>query len=293
MYFRRAGFAVESVGGRKRAAARRFIRDSNYAPNSLRCRLNHMIRSILVYAFVGLYILLLAPPAMLWRLFSGDCSLVYRLARFCIRTAGWACGVRVQAHGLEKITPGKTFVFLSNHQGNFDGPVLLHTIPLDWKALIKSEMMRLPVLSLVLRKLQFVPIERLNAKNAHAGIELGARLLQEGNSFVAFPEGTRSRDGRLGEFKKGVFIMAIKAQIPIIPITILDSAAILPPGKFTIRPGRIRVIIHDPIVTEGMRFEDRNQLVSMTRDAIASGLPPNLRIEKPISQNPSTRTPGS
>jgi 1-acyl-sn-glycerol-3-phosphate acyltransferase len=233
-----------------------------------------MIRATLVYSFMAVYIFLLAPAGMLWSLLSGNNSLLYRLARFCIRIAGWISGVRVQVQGSDKIDERRTFVFLSNHQSNFDGPVLLHAIPRDWKALVKKEMMRLPVLSLVLRQVQFVPIERRNPKNAHAGIELGAQLLAEGKSFIAFPEGTRSRDGRLGEFKKGVFIMAIKAQTPVIPVTILDSAKILPPGKFAIRPGCIRVIFHDPITTEGMKFEDRNQLVQRTRDAITSGLPP-------------------
>jgi 1-acyl-sn-glycerol-3-phosphate acyltransferase len=152
------------------------------------------------------------------------------------------CGVRVEVQGIEKIAPGKTYLFLSNHQSNFDGPVLVHAIPRDWKALIKKEMMRLPVFSLVLKQVQFVPIERLNPKKAHAGIEFGARLLTEGKSFVAFPEGTRSRNGRLGEFKKGVFIMAIKAQVPVIPITILDSDKILPPGRYDIRPGRAKSV---------------------------------------------------
>jgi len=232
-----------------------------------------MIRATLVYLFVGLYILLLAPPGMLWTLISGNSALLYRLARFCIRTAGLMCRVKVSAQGREKILPGITYVFLSNHQGNFDGPVLLHLIPRDWKALIKKEMMRLPVFSLVLKQVQFVPIERLNPKRAHTGIEIGARLLAEGKSFLAFPEGTRSRDGRLGEFKKGVFIMAIKAQVPIIPVTILDSARIQRPGEYGIRPGCIHVIFHDPISTEGMNFEDRNRLVQLTRDAIASALP--------------------
>jgi 1-acyl-sn-glycerol-3-phosphate acyltransferase len=214
---------------------------------------------------------------MLWSLLSGNCSLIYRLGRFCIKTAGWICQVQVQVQGREKITQGKTFIFLSNHQGNFDGPVLLHVIPRDWKALIKKEMMRLPIFSLVLKQVQFVPIERLNPKNAHAGIEFGIRLLEEGHSFMAFPEGTRSSDGRLGGFKKGVFLMALKSQIPIVPITILGSADILPRGKYAIRPGCIRVIIHDPIVTEGMTIEDRHRLVALTRNAIASGLPPHLR----------------
>ncbi len=95
--------------------------------------------------------------------------LIYRLARFCIRAAGWMCGVRVHVQGREKIAPGMTYVFLSNHQGNFDGPVLVHAIPRDWSALIKKEMMRLPVLSLVLKQVQFIPIERSNPQGGPCG----------------------------------------------------------------------------------------------------------------------------
>jgi 1-acyl-sn-glycerol-3-phosphate acyltransferase len=235
-----------------------------------------MIRATLVYTFMSLYILLLAPPAVLYSIICGDRKLLYRLARFCIRFSGVLCGVRVSTQGLERIEPGQTYVFLSNHQGNFDGPVLCHAIPRDWAALIKKELMRLPVLSLVLKQVQFVPIERLNPQKAHSGIDLGVRLLAEGKSFVAFPEGTRSRDGRLGEFKKGVFVMAIKAQVPIIPVTIIGSAKIQPPGCYSIRPGCIDVIFHDPIPTEGMKLEDRNLLVEKTRSAIASRLPEGL-----------------
>jgi len=231
-----------------------------------------MIRATLIYFFVGIFILLFGPIGMLWALLSGDTALLYHFARWCVRAAGWLCGVRVDIRGKEKIQPGVTYVFLSNHQGNFDGPVLVHAVPRDWSALIKKEMMRLPVFSRVLKMVQFVPIERSNAKDAHAGIEMGTTLLSKGKNFVAFPEGTRSRDGRLGEFKKGVFLMAIKAQTPVIPVTILNSAKINPPGKYAIRPGRIEVIFHDPIETRGMTTEDRNRLVQLTREAIASPL---------------------
>jgi 1-acyl-sn-glycerol-3-phosphate acyltransferase len=231
-----------------------------------------MIRATLIYLFIGLYVTLMAPVGMLWTRVTRDGALLYRLARFGIRTAGWMGRVRVSVQGQENILPGITYVFLSNHQGNFDGPVLLHAIPRDWKAIIKKEMMRLPILSLVMKQVQFVPIERLNPKNAHTGIERGARLLKEGKSFLAFPEGTRSRDGRLGVFKKGVFIMAIKAQASIVPVTILNSAKIQPPGKYGIQPGCIRVIFHKPIATEGMTLGDRDRLVELTRDAISSAL---------------------
>jgi 1-acyl-sn-glycerol-3-phosphate acyltransferase len=229
-----------------------------------------MIRATLVYVFIGLYMLLMAPLGLLWVRITGKTALLYHLARFCIRAAGWMCQVRVTVQGRENILQNTTYVFLSNHQGNFDGPVLLHAIPRDWKALIKKEMMRIPLLSLVMRQVQFVPIERLNPKKARIGIDFGAKLLTEGKSFLAFPEGTRSRDGRLGAFKKGVFIMAIKAQAPIIPVTIVDSAKIQPPGKYAIHPGCIHVIFHKPIATKGMTLDDRDWLIQLTREAIAS-----------------------
>ena len=232
-----------------------------------------MIRATAVYLFLGLFVAIAAPPAMLWVLITGNPHLIYVLGRFGIRAAGWMSGVRVVIEGREKVLPGHTYVFLSNHLGNFDGPVLSHVIPRDCRALIKQEMMHLPILSIVFKQAQLVPIERSNPKKAQMGIELGARLLQEGKSFFAFPEGTRSRDGCLGDFKKGVFIMAIKAQIPVFPITILGSNTIQRPGKYGIRPGTIHVIFHDPISTEGMGLEDRNRLIQQTRDAIASRLP--------------------
>jgi 1-acyl-sn-glycerol-3-phosphate acyltransferase len=233
-------------------------------------RKTRMIRSTAAYLFVSLYILALAPFALLWASISGDPSILYILARFCIRTAGWMAGIRVVVRGKENIALGQTYVFLSNHQGNIDGPVLVHVAPRDLRALVKAEMMRLPVFSNVLRKAGFIPIERTNPKKAHQGIELGIESLAKGNSFFAFPEGTRSRDGSLGEFKKGVFIMAIKAQIPVLPVTIRNSSKILPPGKFSFLPGTVEVTFHAPISTAGMTFEDRVRLVQLTREAIES-----------------------
>jgi 1-acyl-sn-glycerol-3-phosphate acyltransferase len=231
-----------------------------------------MLRATFVYLFVGLYILILAPFAMLWAYVSRNGAILYSLARLCIRVAGGMSGVRVNVQGREKIAPGVTYVFLSDHQGNFDAPVLIHVIPRDTSVLIKQEMMRIPVLSLVLKQVDFIPLDRLNPKKAQVGIERGAQLLANGKSFLAFPEGTRSRDGRLGDFKKGVFVMAIKAQAPIIPITLRNSAQVNPPGTYGVRAGCIDVVIHDPIETKGMTIEDRSRLVQTTRDAIASAL---------------------
>jgi len=232
-----------------------------------------MLRSMLVYLFVGSYILMVAPFAILWSLLAKETRTIYRLARFCIRIGGLISGVRVKITGREKADTGQNYLFLSNHQGNFDAPVLAHALPRDFRALVKKEVMKIPMLSLVLKTVRMVPIDRADPARARAGIDRGAQMLREGFSFIAFPEGTRSRDGRLGEFKKGVFIMALSSGTPIMPITLLNSGRIQPPGTFAIRPGTVEVIFHDPIPTVNLTMEDRERLAQMTRTAIASALP--------------------
>lgn len=234
------------------------------------------IRTTLVYVFIGLYLLIMAPLGMAWTFLTKDAAFIYHLARFCVRIAGLIGGVRVRIAGTEKLHAGQNYVFLSNHQGNCDGPVLLHAIPRDFRALIKKEMMRIPILSLVMRQVHFVPIDRSDPVKARASIDYGARLLSEGYSFIAFPEGTRSRDGSLGTFKKGVFIMALQAHTPVVPISIVNSSRIQPRGAYSIRPGTVGVVFHDPIITSEMSIADRERLVDLTRSAILSSLSKNV-----------------
>lgn len=231
-----------------------------------------MIRSTLAYLFVSLYLLVLSPIAMLWVVATRNAHIYFALGRFCIRVAGLITGVRVRVIGREKIRQGETYVFLSNHQSNCDIPVLTHVLPWDYRSLLKKELMRLPVLSTVLRHAQFVAVDRRDPNQSRASIDRAAELLRGGHSFISFPEGTRSRDGRLGEFKKGVFIMAIRAKRPVAPITLRNSSRIQPPGTYRIRPGIVDVTIHDPIPTDQMTVEDRDHLMNQTRDLIASAL---------------------
>ncbi len=231
-----------------------------------------MIRSTIVYLFIASYILILSPIALAWSGLTGKPTILYTLGRLCIRIAGLLAGVRVRIRGRERLLPEETYVYLPNHQGNCDVPVIAHAVPGNFSGLIKKEMMKLPVLSWVLKQAQFVPVDRKDPAKAHASVDRAAALLREGRPFVSFPEGTRSRDGRLGEFKKGVFIMAIKAQKPIVPITILNSNAIQPPGTYRIHPGSVEVIFHEPIPTLGLTLQDRDRLMVATREAISSAM---------------------
>ncbi len=243
-------------------------------------RIRVMIRSTLAYLFVAIYLLIMSPIAVILSVFTGNSAIIYRLARFCIRAAGFIAGVRVRIRGADKVAPGAAYLFLSNHQGNCDAPALAHALPRDFRAIVKKEVMRLPMLSMILRRVDFVPIDRKDPNQARAAIDRGASLLRGGLSFLAFPEGTRSRDGGLGEFKKGVFIMALKSRKPIVPVSIVNSSKIQPPGSYRIRPGEIEVVFHDPIPTEDLTIDDRDRLIELTRNAIERG----IRQDRQISE---------
>jgi len=234
-----------------------------------------MIRAVFIYLFVGLYILILGPVAMIWTLVARETRTIYNIARFCVRAAGWMARIRVRVRGKEKIVPGQNYVLASNHQGNFDGPVLFYTIPRDLRIVVKKEMMSIPVFNLVMKQVKCVAVDRTDPYKSRESIDRAAQLLREGYTFVTFPEGTRSRDGRLGPFKKGAFIMAIKAQAPVLPVTIVNSRLIQKRGEFAVHKGVVDLIIHDPIPTTGMTLQDRDRLMTLTRAAVESGLPTN------------------
>src|SRR5207249_3373205 len=121
----------------------------------------------------------MAPIAVVWTVVVRDTAILYKMARLAIRIAGWMCGIKISVRGKEKIRSGYNYVFLSNHQGNFDAPLLMHVIPRDCRAIVKQEMMRIPVLSLLMKMVRFVPIDRSRPAQALKSLEHGARLLKQ------------------------------------------------------------------------------------------------------------------
>jgi 1-acyl-sn-glycerol-3-phosphate acyltransferase len=243
-----------------------------------------MIRAVFIYLFVGLYILVLGPIAMLWTLLAGETRTIYRLARTCVRIAGWGARIGIRVRGKEKMVPGQNYVLVSNHQGNFDGPVLFYTIPRDLRIVVKKEMMSIPVFNLVMKQVKCVAVDRRDPYQSRQSIDRAAQLLTEGYTFLTFPEGTRSRHGFLGPFKKGAFVMAIKAQTPVLPVTILNSRSIQKPGEFAVHRGTIELVIHDPIPTAGLTLQDRDRLLAATRAAVESALPEEWSASPPARE---------
>ena len=230
-----------------------------------------MLRASLVTFVTFLYILVLGTPVVIYARVSGDGRAVYRVGLWGARMALWLAGVRLDVRGLEKIPGEGAKVFMSYHQSNCDPPALLVVLP-RVRCIAKREFFRVPILGAGMRVCRFIPLERQNRERAIAAVEQAVDALKAGHSFLAFPEGTRSPDGRLQPFKKGVFVMAIKAGVPIVPVSISGATAIMPKGKFAIRPGRVRITVHEPIATAGLSLDDRERLSHITRQSVLSGL---------------------
>lgn len=177
-------------------------------------------------------------------------------------------GLRVQVEGMEQLEPGRSYVFASNHTSFADIWVLFAHLPGSVRFVAKKELLSIPVFGQALRARGEIPINRTNLRDAFAAYDEAAERLQSGLSAIVFVEGTRSRDGKLHDFKKGPFVLAIRAGVPIVPVFIQGTFEALPPGGWYVRRRPITLKIGAPIPTAGCTFDDRDALVRQTRGAM-------------------------
>jgi 1-acyl-sn-glycerol-3-phosphate acyltransferase len=232
-----------------------------------------MIRAIFVCIVTFLYILVAGLPFLILARLTRNTDKLYQVGITGARLALWLSGVRLDVQGLEKIPHGRAAIYMPNHQSNCDPPAVISILP-PVLVLAKQEFFRVPVLGWAMIYRGFIPVDRKNREKAIAAVERAVESMKAGNSFLAFPEGTRSIDGRLQTFKKGLFVMAIKAGALIVPISVSGARQIMPKGQFVIHPGRVRITIHDPISAKNFALEERRDLINVTRQAILKGLDP-------------------
>jgi 1-acyl-sn-glycerol-3-phosphate acyltransferase len=192
---------------------------------------------------------------------------LYALGHGGARLALASAGIRYRVAGRENIPP-TAVVFCSNHESNVDPAVLFKSLHPQLHVLYKAELHRFPIMGTVFDVGGFVPIDRADRDKAMASIATGAESLRAGNSFLIFPEGTRSRTGHLLPFKKGGFIMAIQAQVPIVPVAIQGARAAMKKGSALVRPVRVSVRIGTPVPTAGLTLDDRDELIERVRREI-------------------------
>jgi len=210
-----------------------------------------------------------------WTYLTHDINFLYRTCMWAAFTGVRIAGVKVRTLGLEKIDPARTYVFMSNHISNLDPPITIPLIPRRSSVMVKRELFRVPIFGRIMRLGSLVPVDRGNRDAGLAAVRDALRVIQQGLNMTIYVEGHRSFDGKLLPFKKGPFYLAAECNVPVVPITISGTEAVMPKARFAIRPGMVTVEFHDPI--EPADFGDRDCLMAKVRAAINSGLPPELQ----------------
>ena len=233
-----------------------------------------MIRLIVVTIYMVLAVLFVGIPYILFASITGNIDALYWMGVRVLRGALWLGGVQVRIEGTENIPMG-VCVFVANHTSNSDPPAAVIAIPRRVALLAKKEVFRIPVVATALRLASIVPVDRADRDAAVASVEKAVEHLKNGVSFLVYPEGTRSPDGRLLAFKKGTFVMAIEAGVPVVPMSIAGAHRIMGKKELTIHPGVITVQFHPAINASEYTLDTRNELLARAHAAITSGLPPD------------------
>jgi 1-acyl-sn-glycerol-3-phosphate acyltransferase len=181
-------------------------------------------------------------------------------------------GLGLRVEGQQDLPRGQAFIYMANHQSNFDIPALFAGLPGQFRWLAKEELFHIPLFGLAMRRSGYIPINRTDRIKAVQSMNEAARRIAGGTSVAIFPEGTRSPDGSLLPFKKGGFMLALKSGAPIVPVAICGSHEIMPKHSRWIRGGTIRVRISPPLQTAGCTTADRDRLMEEVRKAIELGL---------------------
>jgi 1-acyl-sn-glycerol-3-phosphate acyltransferase len=214
----------------------------------------------------------LTPLILVCVLFGLD-GLLGAAGKAALRLGRPILGLRIEVAGIDRIRPGTPCVFMANHESFLDGPILFAVIPGLVRVILKKEVFRIPVVGPGMRSVGFVPVDRKGARGGPQSIERAARLMAgRGYSYLVFPEGTRSRDGRLQPFRRGGFFLALAGGAPIVPVTIRGTFALMPRGRFFVRPGLVRVEFHAPVAVEGHTVQGMARLMDGIRGVIASAL---------------------
>jgi len=235
-----------------------------------------MLRTLFIGVFLSLYILLVGPPLLVYTLITKNPDPVYwagvKGVMFFVR----AVGVRICVRGLERIPRG-VCLFVANHTSSADAPAVVGAIPRRIAILLKESLFKWPIAGQAFALAHFIPVNRGARDSAITSVEKATEALKAGQSFLIYPEGTRSPDGRLQEFKKGAVMMAIKVGVPIVPMVCSGAHRVMEKRSLVIHPGEILVEFLQPIDASKYSLEERDVLNEHVHQVMAAGLPPDQR----------------
>jgi len=190
----------------------------------------------------------------------------------CARAWSWlilkTTGVTVRVEGLERLDPGRSYVFAANHQSTYDIPIVFASLPFQLRIISKESLGRIPFLGWHLRRTGHVLVDR--ARPGAGTVKKMAKLVADSHSLIVFPEGTRSLDGSVARFKGGSFIIALDAGLPIVPISIVGSRHVMLKGQLVVKPGTVSLVVHDPIDTAAVPRGAARELAASVHDVVAA-----------------------
>jgi len=224
---------------------------------------------LLIYTLI---VILVAPVLLVcWVL--GLREPLMAIARWAMRVGRRVLGIDVEVSGLERFDHKASYVFMPNHLSFLDGPMMVMLIPQSVRVIMKKNVFGIPILGWAMRYVGCVPVDRRAGGGGIKSIEKAARSIREkGYSFLIFPEGTRSIDGKLQRFRRGGFYLAIMSGAPIVPVTIKGTFELMPKGQFGAKRGTVSVVFHPPVPVDGYSVGDMEGLIERVREAIRSGL---------------------
>jgi 1-acyl-sn-glycerol-3-phosphate acyltransferase len=235
-----------------------------------------MLRAIFICVFLPLYALLAGPPLLLYTLLSRNPNPLYKAGVGGVVSLMRAVGVKLRIEGRERIPAGAS-LFVANHTSSADAPAVVGAIPRRVAILLKESLFKWPIAGQAFALAGFIPVNRGDRDSAIASVEKATQSLRRGQSFLIYPEGTRSPDGRLQAFKKGAVVMAIKAGVPIVPVVCSGAHRVMRKRSLRIHPGEIVVEFLEPMDSSKYSFDERDELNDRVHDAMAAALPPDQR----------------
>jgi 1-acyl-sn-glycerol-3-phosphate acyltransferase len=244
-----------------------------------------IIRTVAVVLFLAFALVLVLPFLLLYSAITASADVMYEVAMKVVRTGLRVANIKVRVEGLETIPPG-VCIFAANHVSNVDPLAFIPAIPRRVSILVKRELFRIPILSTAMRMAKFVPVDRADKEAAAATVDVAVGVLRTGLSFAVYPEGTRSPDGRLRPFKKGISAMAIQAGVPIVPVSISGAQHLMRKGEWVMRPGEVVVRFGPAVDASQYTMERRAELLARVEELVAAGLPLD---QQPVSAHSSVR----
>ena len=230
-------------------------------------RSNPLIATLYIVLIV-LYTLVAGIPCFIITIFQPRGEANYWFIRKWATLVLWTCGVKLKVTGLENIPADGPFVLMSTHNSHFDIPILMKTVPRQFRIVAKKILFKIPLFGWIMSAAGYVSVDRGDKNQAFASLDKAAESVISGMPLLIFPEGTRSHDGKLGRFKKGGFVLTTKAKSPVVPVIVDGTFDVLPKTTVRVKRGSVKVTFLKPIDTGSYTYETKEELMEHVRVAM-------------------------